>query len=148
MIKIVVLLISLFLIAEIQGLVANRKAKEPKETQDMRVTNEQLLSMLKEKSVRLVDVRSPWEIENEGKISGSVNIPLNELETALSMPEEQFHGKFKMQKPKKDDCNLVFHCKGGGRSLKAVTLAREMGWHCSRHLVGGFEGWKKLGAKN
>ncbi len=47
------------------------KTEQPK----MTVTTDELLGMLKSKSVKLIDVRNPWELENEGKISGSVNIP-------------------------------------------------------------------------
>ncbi len=59
----------------------------------------------------------------------SCSFPLvNDLKAALSLSPEDFKAKYQRSLPKKDDCNLVFHCKSGGRSLKAVTMARQMGW--------------------
>ena len=50
------------------------------------------------------------------------------LEGALALPPEEFERRYGVKKPAKDDCNLIFHCKSGKRSLKALKLARQMGW--------------------
>eukprot|EP00112_Aurelia_sp_Birch-Aquarium-sp1_P009580 Seg2092.9 transcript_id=Seg2092.9/GoldUCD/mRNA.D3Y31 product="Thiosulfate sulfurtransferase/rhodanese-like domain-containing protein 3" protein_id=Seg2092.9/GoldUCD/D3Y31 len=107
------------------------------------VTVTQLYELIKATQVTIIDVRNPWELRQEGKIAGSINIPGWKLGNALSSPPEEFKKRYGIPLPAKDNCNLIFHCKSGGRSLKAVTLARSMGWFCSRHLLGGFEAWKK-----
>ena len=42
---------------------------------DIGVTTTELMKMIKAETVIIIDVRRPDELENEGKISGSVNIP-------------------------------------------------------------------------
>ncbi len=45
------------------------------------MTAEELMKMLKDKSIEVtvIDVRNPWELEQEGKIAGSINIPCEYL---------------------------------------------------------------------
>lgn len=106
------------------------------------VTVQELLDLIRFEKVTIIDVREPWELRTEGKIAGSINIPGWKLQNALTLPPKLFQTYYKIEKPSKSDCNLIFHCKSGGRSLKAVQLARAMGWTCSRHLLGGFTAWK------
>lgn len=110
--------------------------------QNVGVSVEELFNLILKHDVTLVDVRMPWELKKEGKIATSINIPLQKLKDALSLPPEEFEIRFHRKMPAKDDCNLIFHCRSGKRSLKATKLAREMGWTCARHLIGGFNAWK------
>ena len=62
----------------------------------------------------LVDVREPMELITDGAIEGALNIPLSELEE------------------RKDEIrnlkgNIIFFCKSGGRSGKAVDFFKEKG---------------------
>ncbi|XP_040839041.1 thiosulfate sulfurtransferase/rhodanese-like domain-containing protein 3 isoform X4 [Ochotona curzoniae] len=44
------------------------------------LTYKELKNLLNSKNIMLIDVREPWEILEYGKIPGSVNIPLDELD--------------------------------------------------------------------
>ena len=62
----------------------------------------------------LVDVREPMELITDGAIEDALNVPLSELEE------------------RKDEIlnlegNIIFFCKSGGRSGKAVDFFKEKG---------------------
>ncbi len=62
----------------------------------------------------LVDVREPMELITDGAIEGALNVPLSELEE------------------RKDEIlnlegNIIFFCKSGGRSGKAIDFFKEKG---------------------
>ena len=83
-----------------------------------------------EPRVLLVDVREPNEYAAE-RIPGAVLFPLSTFDpTALPSPEA---------------CDIIFHCKAGGRSAKAVEMCLAKGIAHTRHLAGGFDAWKAAG---
>lgn len=106
-----------------------------------------LRKLLKTGDVRLIDVRMAFELKTEGRIAHSVNIPLPEIDSAFGMSNEEFKSKYNVDKPATTDCNLVFHCKSGVRSLKALNIAKTKGYTCAKSLTGGFEAWKVDSAK-
>ena len=62
----------------------------------------------------LIDVREPMELITDGAIEGALNVPLSELEE------------------RKDEIlnlegNIIFFCKSGGRSGKAIDFFKEKG---------------------
>ena len=61
----------------------------------------------------LVDVRTPGEFA-EGHVNGSVNIPLNKLQTQLA--------KFKNKK------NIIVFCRSGARSGQAKNILQINGF--------------------
>ncbi|KAG8009471.1 Thiosulfate sulfurtransferase/rhodanese-like domain-containing protein 3 [Nibea albiflora] len=80
------------------------------------VTYSQLKSMLSNHDVQLFDVRNPDEYQ-AGRISSAVNIPY--------------------------DDNIVFHCRSGNRSAKALDIARHLGFSRVRHYKGGYSEWEE-----
>lgn len=120
------------------------EAKQGKHGDISLVTVDQLHSMLQNNDVRLIDVRNPGELKQEGKIGRAINIPLLELDSALKLSDDDFKSKYEMTKPSKDDCNLVFHCRSGVRSLKAAQIAKQNGYKCPKSLKGGFTAWKEM----
>ena len=77
----------------------------------------------------IVDVRNVPELA-EGRIEGSVNIPMNELPARLAeIPEGR---------------EVVTVCKKGMRSFNAAGWLRQMG-RSAVSLQGGFDQWKALG---
>ena len=52
-----------------------------------------------------------------------------EIEAALGLSEDEFTSKYGRDKPAVTDTNIVFHCGLGIRSIKAVTMARELGYN-------------------
>ncbi len=77
--------------------------------------------------VVIVDVRSAGEYAAE-YISGSVNIPLDEL---LTNDKNQFKDKV-----------VVFHCKGGVRTRNNQHVLEMFATKQSFCMAGGIEQWK------
>lgn len=46
----------------------------------------------------------------------------------MKLSPERFQQKFEVRAPKKEDDNLVFHCKSGIRGAKALDIARQLGF--------------------
>jgi hydroxyacylglutathione hydrolase len=78
----------------------------------------------------LVDVRNAPELAAEGRIAGSVHIPMNELPARLAeIPEDR---------------EVVTVCKVGMRSFNAAGWLRQLG-RKAVSLQGGMDRWKALG---
>ncbi|EEB16164.1 Heat shock protein 67B2, putative [Pediculus humanus corporis] len=109
---------------------------------------DELLEKKKDKNVVLVDVRDYSEITQTGKLPGSIHIPLGELKKALSeMSPENFKSRYQFDKPSKDT-EIIFSCRGGRRSVEALKLALELGYHRSSNYKGGWLDWEKNTKKN
>lgn len=79
----------------------------------------------------LLDVREPEELA-DGLISGSVNIPMAEVEGRLSeIP---------------DDCDVVVICHLGARSGFVTRRLNALGYDRAVNLSGGMEAWWRRGA--
>jgi len=52
--------------------------------EELRVKPDDIDALLADGKVLLLDVREPWELEENGTIEGYVNIPLSQLEKRLS----------------------------------------------------------------
>src|SRR2546428_11916450 len=75
----------------------------------------------------ILDVRNPPELAAEGRIEGSMNIPMNELPARLAdVPEGR---------------EVVAACKAGMRSLNAAPWLPQTG-RSPVSLGGGYEQWK------
>ncbi|XP_037549823.1 thiosulfate:glutathione sulfurtransferase [Nematolebias whitei] len=106
------------------------------------VTLPQLKTMLANHSIQLFDVRRPDEYA-AGRIPQAVNIPLDTLEESLQLAPAHFLQKYEVKAPRKEDDNIVFHCRTGVRSSKALLIARRLGFHKARHYKGGYVEWSE-----
>ncbi len=90
----------------------------------------------------IIDVRGHDEVRDIGKLHEVVyNLPLPHIaEGALTMMEEDFEIKFGFEKPRLDE-KIVFHCKGGVRSAKAVQFAKLAGYYDILDYNGGANDW-------
>ena len=79
---------------------------------------------------QLIDVREPFEYEI-CKIDGALLIPLGKIE---EKNPENLNGVSK-------DEEIVLHCKGGVRSLKAAKAMQEMGYPNVKSMRGGILEW-------
>lgn len=58
--------------------------------EDLRVKADDIDTLLADGKVLFLDVREPWELEENGTIEGYVNIPLSQLEKRLSeLPKDK-----------------------------------------------------------
>jgi hydroxyacylglutathione hydrolase len=112
-------------------LNVNRGGAFPAELSDLvqtstRVTPTELDGLLAEDAVVLIDIRNPGELE-QGRIPGSINIPLAQLRSRLDMLPT--------------DRPIVVHCAGGWRSSVAASLLRAHGFDAVWDLAGGYNAW-------
>lgn len=91
-----------------------------------RIIPVELDGLLAEDAVLLVDIRNPGEVE-QGRIPGSVHIPLAQLRNRLDL--------LPTDKP------IVVHCAGGWRSSVAASLLRAEGFDDVSDLKGGYNAW-------
>jgi rhodanese-related sulfurtransferase len=84
-----------------------------------------------EQGAKLIDVREPREIPQDGKIADSQLVPLNSfLANARQYADQD---------------NILFYCKVGQRSAIACEMAAAIGRSKLYNLEGGIEAWKKAG---
>ena len=83
-----------------------------------------------ERDFVLVDVREPAEREI-ALIPGAIPLPLGLVESDPARVLKEAAG----------DRPLVLHCKSGGRSARALELARDNGFADARHVAGGVLAW-------
>ncbi|XP_070538147.1 thiosulfate:glutathione sulfurtransferase-like isoform X3 [Ptychodera flava] len=107
------------------------------------VDYEGLVALLQSGDIQLIDVREPDELVEFGKIDKSYNIPLGELKDALDMDPEKFQEKYKFEMPGLSDTKMVFSCRRGNRSAKALVAAISLGYTKARHYPGGWEEWSE-----
>ena len=81
-----------------------------------------------EKPPTVLDVRSNKEY-TKGHIKGAINLDL-------------YSKDFKAQLASLDKKQTyLLHCKSGGRSAKAETVMRELGFTSIYHMTCGYDGW-------
>ncbi|ERL87226.1 hypothetical protein D910_04624 [Dendroctonus ponderosae] len=91
-----------------------------------KVRFDEFKKLLKNEKVVVIDVREPQELVEHGALPRALNIPLDEVETALkTLPNEQFLKKYGGPKPDADS-PIVFSCMKGMRSEKAQIAALQL----------------------
>lgn len=87
----------------------------------------------------LVDIRDAPELEEHGRIPGSVHVPRGMLEFRADTTSP-YH-----QPPLDPSKRVILHCASGGRSALAAQTLQEMGYEHIAHLDGGINAWKEAG---
>ena len=73
----------------------------------------------------ILDVREPWEHEQQALPAATLNIPLNTLPGRLD--EIANH----------QDDEVIVHCRSGARSATAKAFLQQQGYANVRNLIGG-----------
>ncbi|KAJ8071322.1 hypothetical protein OCU04_001657 [Sclerotinia nivalis] len=103
----------------------------------------QTLTSAPHPDTHIIDVRTPLELQQTGRIPGAVNISITTNPDAFSISGEEFEDRFGFERPSKEE-ECVFYCKSGVRSRAAAEIAKGNGWM----KVGEFEGsWGEWSAK-
>lgn len=90
--------------------------------------------MLKEDaSVQLVDLRTPGELQETGKIAGAKLINYNSPDFESQMAQ------LDKEKP------LIIYCAVGGRSARALPQVQKMGFKQVYEYAGGMRDWLAKG---
>ena len=90
--------------------------------------------------VLVVDVRDPNEVQQSGKVKGSVNVSRGMLEFRAD-PESPYHNPaFDKNK------TILLHCASGGRSALAGKTLQEMGY-TRVFNIGGFKELAEAGVE-
>ncbi|MGA9567146.1 MAG: rhodanese-like domain-containing protein [Candidatus Korobacteraceae bacterium] len=111
------------------GVEGWRKAGLPVE-QVKQVTPQELAARLAKGSIGVLDVRREAEFET-GHIEGADWHPLDRFKAALPDIDK--------------GAPIAVHCKGGYRSLIALSLLQRAGYHNVVDLAGGFDAWVGAG---
>jgi rhodanese-related sulfurtransferase len=114
------------MVKNVKEMLAEASAAVPK------LSPSEAAEKLKSDDVLIVDVRDPNEVQQSGKIKGSVNVSRGMLEFRAD-PESQYHNPA-FQK----DRTILLHCASGGRSALAGKTLREMGY-TAEFNIGGFK---------
>lgn len=80
----------------------------------------------------VIDVRSHDEFL-EGHIPGAKNIGVNSFEFEIEIKKLSFEKQY------------ILNCKTGGRSARATSLMRALGFEQAYNLVGGIMAWEQEG---
>lgn len=99
----------------------------------------QAMERLKSDDALFVDVRDMNELNDEGKIPGSLHASRGLLEFYIDA-ESPYH-----KKELASGKEIIFYCKSSGRSAMAAQRAQEMGLENVAHIGGGFNAWKEKG---
>ncbi len=97
---------------------------------------DQVENMVKaNKSVFLLDVRTPGEVQNTGKIEGAVNINFNSPDFQAQL------ANLDKEKP------VIVYCAAGGRSPRAAAQMAKLGFKTVYDYPGGMNDWLAKGKK-
>jgi rhodanese-related sulfurtransferase len=94
------------------------------------VTIDEVKAGLAAHSILLIDVREPHEFV-AGHIPGAINLPLSSFDPAeiQARPGQQ----------------VVFSCRSGSRTLKAIAAAQAAGFPYDTHFPGSMLEWLAMG---
>jgi rhodanese-related sulfurtransferase len=103
------------------------------------LTPDQVSEELLNNNAILIDLRESEELQQNGRIAGSIHAPRGMVEFYADPTTPYYRPEFDKSK------RMIFHCAGGGRSALAVLALKEMGYENIAHLDGGIKGWKEAG---
>lgn len=90
----------------------------------------------------LIEVRTPEELLETGKIPTSINIPLADVQQELSqnVSAEEFLQKYGRSKPAAND-EVIFTCRSGRRAEAAAKIAISLGYTNVKNYKGSWLDW-------
>ena len=102
------------------------------------ISTEEAFDLSSNNQCNLIDIRDVRELENQGRIENSNNIPRGMLEFWLDPDSPYFkEGKLDLNK------EMVLFCAGGLRSALAAKSLKDMGFKKVSHIDGGFAALKQ-----
>ena len=118
----------------VKQMLADANASVPK------LSPAEAVEKVRSGDVLVVDVRDPNEVQQSGKVKGSVNVSRGMLEFRAD-PESPYHNPaFDKNK------TILLHCASGGRSALAGKTLQEMGY-TKVFNIGGFKELAEAGVE-
>ncbi|CAG5107529.1 Similar to Tstd3: Thiosulfate sulfurtransferase/rhodanese-like domain-containing protein 3 (Mus musculus) [Cotesia congregata] len=102
---------------------------------------EELLADQKNDKVLIIDVREQKEIDETGKLPGSIHIPMGNVTQMLNLTDEEFKNQFNKLKPDKDT-KIVLSCRSGMRSANVQQELLKLGYENAYNYIGGWSEWE------
>ncbi|XP_076670604.1 rhodanese domain-containing protein CG4456 isoform X1 [Andrena cerasifolii] len=101
-----------------------------------------ILEAQKDDSVFIIDVREESEIDETGKLPGSIHIPMGTVAAALTnLSEADFKAIFDKEKPLKNT-KIILSCRSGTRSAMVQDEIQKLGYNNVYNYVGGWLDWE------
>jgi sulfur dioxygenase len=101
---------------------------------------QEALDLVGDANVVLIDLREKPERDKHGCIPRSLHAPYPELQENIGM------GGLLHELAEATGKRLLFYCAFGERSAMAVQAAQDAGITTARHIQGGINAWKAIGA--
>jgi rhodanese-related sulfurtransferase len=103
-----------------------------------RVTPAQAREMLAKGDALVIDVRDAPEVEQSGKVAGSIHVSRGMLEFRADSESPYYDKHFSKSK------SLILYCASGGRAALAGKVLKDMGYDKVYNL-GAFKDWAESG---
>ena len=103
------------------------------------VTASEAVTLVRKRSVALIDLREPAEQERHGAIPSSLHAPY------AAFPGMIAEGGMLHELALSSGKRLLLYCANGERSAMAVQAAQDAGLASTWHLAGGIAAWEKAG---
>merc|ERR550517_669512 len=88
-----------------------------------------------------IDVRTPAELDQTGKIPSSYNIPVQEIKNVFeNMPGDAFLETYGFDKPELDE-PFILTCRSGRRARRAEQILVNLGFTKIRVYDGSWNDW-------
>lgn len=101
-----------------------------------------ILQAQQDNSLLIIDVREQSEINETGKLPGSIHIPMGDVSNTLtSLSEDNFKQKFNKSKPLKNT-KIILSCRSGKRSGMVQEELQNMGYKNVYNYMGGWLDWE------
>ncbi|XP_015182251.1 PREDICTED: putative thiosulfate sulfurtransferase, mitochondrial [Polistes dominula] len=101
-----------------------------------------ILEAQKDKSILIIDVREPSEINETGKLPGSIHIPMGDVTNTLTnISKEDFVQKFNKSKPD-NETKIILSCRSGKRSGMVQEELQKIGYKNVYNYIGGWLDWE------
>ncbi|XP_008206288.1 rhodanese domain-containing protein CG4456 isoform X1 [Nasonia vitripennis] len=109
---------------------------------NLKVNYDELLKAQKDESILIIDVREDSEIQETGKLPGSIHIPMGEVTNVLTnTTSHEFEQKFSKKKPDKDT-KIILSCRSGRRSASVQSEIQKLGYNNAYNYEGGWLDWE------
>ncbi|HEY8950191.1 MAG TPA: rhodanese-like domain-containing protein [Rhizomicrobium sp.] len=103
-----------------------------------KITPARARDMMAKGNTLVVDVRDAPEVENTGKVAGSIHVSRGMLEFRAD-PDSPYHDKNFAK-----DKAVILYCASGGRAALGGKALKDMGY-AKVYNLGGFKDWAESG---